>query len=78
MICASKIRLEIHHIAYWIKGERILGNELQYLEWMATLCEKDHEAVHKDLKHPLNPKNNKKLNINEFKQWQENQRPIRE
>lgn len=57
VICGAKIRLETHHISYSINGNSILGNELEHLEWMVTLCEKDHQEVHNDRAHKFNPTN---------------------
>ncbi|MDY8137600.1 hypothetical protein [Aquimarina sp. 2201CG5-10] len=67
IICGCKTKLETHHIAYSIDGKSIIGNELEYLEWIATLCELDHQNSHNNIKHPLNPNNKLKLNVTEFK-----------
>lgn len=55
--CGAKIRLETHHISYMVEGQSILGKELEYLEWMVTLCENHHQKVHNDITHPFNPNN---------------------
>lgn len=55
--CGSTIKLETHHITYYVNGKSITGNELEYLEWMVTLCEIDHQKAHNDFKHPFNPNN---------------------
>lgn len=65
--CGIKIRLETHHITYKIDGKSIIGQELQYLEWVATLCEKCHQKAHNLATHPLNPKNRFKLNVHEYR-----------
>ena len=67
--CGELIGLETHHITYYVNGESILGKELDHLEWMALTCEDCHEnKIHRFINHPLNPKNPKKLNINQWKQ----------
>jgi len=61
VICFIKIRLEAHHITYKIKGKSIVGNELEHLEVITTVCEKCHSEIHKNPKHYLNPKNYSKI-----------------
>lgn len=65
--CGSTVKLETHHISYYVDGESIRGKELDHLEWMATLCEKHHQEAHNDLKHPLNPKNKFKVTAPQYK-----------
>lgn len=65
IVCSKKIGLETHHITYYAHGKSIVGNELQHLEWLVTLCEKHHTEAHKS-EHPLNPKNKNKLNRNQY------------
>lgn len=67
IICAAKIRLEVHHILYKINGTKIFGKELEFLEWLCCLCETCHQHVHKTPKHPLNPNNPNKKSLNDFK-----------
>lgn len=62
VICGAKINLETHHITYKIAGASIIGKELDYLEWLVTLCAKDHIKAHKNKGHKYNPKNPKKEN----------------
>lgn len=64
VMCGAKIKLETHHIAYFIKGESIIGKELEHLEWLVTLCEKHHIDSHNNIKHQYNPKNKFKKSIN--------------
>lgn len=65
VICGAKTKLETHHITYRINGVSILGNELEFLEWIVTLCEKDHQKTHNSIKHPFNPSNKfKKSTLN--------------
>lgn len=67
-ICCGKThRLEVHHISYFVAGKSIRGNEMNYLEWMALVCEDCHIQIHQSISHPLNPKNHSKININEYK-----------
>lgn len=67
LVCGCKIRLEVHHITYYVNGKSILNKELEFLVWMVTLCEKDHDKAHKQFDHPFNPNNPKKLNADEYK-----------
>ncbi len=62
-ICSSTIRLETHHITYYVNGISILGKELEHLKWLVTICETCHEKVHKNLDHIWNPKNKNKQPI---------------
>ena len=57
VLCPSKARLEAHHRTYMINGESILGKEIEHLEAVVTVCENCHQEIHKNLDHPLNPKN---------------------
>lgn len=65
--CGSQINLEVHHIAYYVNGKSIVGHELENLEWLALTCESCHDLIHKNISHPLNPKNWYKLNIEQWK-----------
>lgn len=65
-LCGAKIKLETHHIAYQINGEQIKGKELEFLEWLVTLCEDHHSQVHQEKTHFFNPNNPNKIN---FLQW---------
>jgi len=65
--CSSFLYLEVHHIAYYVNGESIIGNELEHLEWMATVCEECHQLIHNDESHPLNPRNKIKVPVHQFK-----------
>lgn len=57
--CNSRIRLETHHITYYLKGESILGKELEddNMKWCVCVCEFHHSEIHKNLNHIWNPKN---------------------
>ena len=66
-ICGEKAGLEVHHITYFVNGETIRGKELENLKWLITVCRKDHEAIHKNPNHPLNPKNKFKQNGEAYK-----------
>ncbi len=55
--CGEKIRLEWHHITYYVDGKSILGRELDYLHWTVILCEDCHEEVHNNKAHKWNPHN---------------------
>ena len=68
--CGKQANLETHHITYMVYGFSIVGNELKYLEWLATLCEDCHHQIHKNRKHPLNPKNPFRINVLQFKENQ--------
>ncbi|WP_208021522.1 HNH endonuclease [Flavicella sediminum] len=65
--CSSPLYLEVHHITYYVNGESIVGKELEFIEWMATVCEDCHVEIHKDEFHQLNPKNKNKVNVHQFK-----------
>tara|TARA_R110002167_G_scaffold81296_6_gene222722 strand:+ start:8526 stop:8804 length:279 start_codon:yes stop_codon:yes gene_type:complete len=67
VLCNVTAPLEIHHITYYVDGKNIIGNELDYLEWMVTLCEGCHTDQHFIPNTPFNPRNPNKLNIKEFK-----------
>ncbi len=62
--CNSIIRLETHHISYYVNGKSILGSELDHLCWLVTLCENCHQNVHNNLNHRFNPNNKNKEKIN--------------
>lgn len=66
VICGAKAPLEIHHITYKVGGKSIVGNELEYLGWMATLCESCHTDAHMVPGHPFNPKNPNKMSVGRF------------
>lgn len=59
-VCGSTIKLETHHITYMINGQSIIGKELEHLQCIVTLCEKDHQAAHSDRNHIYNPSNRMK------------------
>lgn len=61
--CSSIIRLETHHITYYVNGKSIVGFELEHLCWLVTLCEDCHEKVHKNVNHRFNPKNINKVKV---------------
>jgi 5-methylcytosine-specific restriction endonuclease McrA len=61
--CPAIIRLETHHITYYVNQKSIVGHELDHLEWLVTLCEDCHEKVHKNANHRFNPNNKNKLKI---------------
>ena len=65
-ICGKKGGLDVHHITYFVNGESIRGKEIQNLKWLIAICRKDHEAIHKDPNHPLNPKNKFKQNAETY------------
>ncbi|AWG26023.1 HNH endonuclease [Flavobacterium kingsejongi] len=58
--CGSTIRLETHHISYYVNGQSIVGHELDHLNWLVTLCETCHDKSHSDENHKYNPKNSNK------------------
>jgi len=58
--------LEVHHISYKVDGNNIVGNELEHLDWVVTLCEDCHTDAHFVPGHPFNPKNPNKLDVNGF------------
>ena len=66
-ICGAKIRLEVHHITYTLERESIRGRELEYPEWLITLCHDCHRQVHKNRNHLLNPQNPLKQNAETYK-----------
>lgn len=57
--CGSKLFLELHHIKYYIKGESIIGKELEddNMKWVVIVCASHHQTVHKNKNHQWNPKN---------------------
>lgn len=61
--CSAIIRLETHHITYYVDGKSIVGNELEHLNCLVTLCETCHEKVHKNANHRFNPSNKNKVKI---------------
>ena len=44
--CHTKLRLELHHLTYYINGESIVGKELDHMECVITLCENCHQKRH--------------------------------
>lgn len=65
-MCSNKTQLQVHHITYKVNRKTIVGNELQHLKWLITLCEKCHEKVHNNKKHSLHPKSFLKINANDW------------
>lgn len=61
--CRTTIRLEVHHITYYVNGKSIVGNELEHLNWMVTLCEDCHSLAHSSITHKYNPKNPNKISL---------------
>lgn len=45
--CGKTYQLEIHHIKYYVNGKSIVGNELNHLDCLVTLCENCHQKEHK-------------------------------
>lgn len=70
--CSSRIRLEVHHIAYYIDGKTIMKNELNFLTWLITVCEDCHDKIHANPNHVLNPKNKNKINEQNYRNYREN------
>ena len=66
-ICGSKVRLEVHHITYYVNNESIRGKESENLKWLITVCNTDHKIIHDNPNHPLNPKNKQKQNGETYK-----------
>lgn len=66
VICSKKTGLEVHHITYKIGPIKIVGRELEFLKWVVTLCEECHDDQHFVPNTPFNPRNPKKMNIDEF------------
>lgn len=62
--CGSMIRLETHHITYYVNGQSIVGNETEHLNWLITVCEDCHQRIHSDIRHKYNPKNPFKSDAN--------------
>ncbi|EKT3963858.1 HNH endonuclease [Flavobacterium psychrophilum] len=62
--CRSIIRLETHHITYYVNGKSIVGCELEHLDWLVTLCEDCHEKAHKIANNRFNPSNKNKVKHN--------------
>lgn len=48
-ICGASYPLEIHHIRYKVDGVSIVGNELEHMDCLVTLCGGCHEKVHKGI-----------------------------
>lgn len=67
--CPSKIKLECHHISYFVDGKSIIGEELNNLQWLATTCEDCHDEIHKNPTHLLNPKNKYKTNVYNYRNY---------
>lgn len=70
--CNLRTKLEVHHIAYRVDGISIRGRELEYLQWLVTVCEDCHDEIHSNLNHPLNPKNKNKINEYTYRNNREN------
>ena len=66
--CGNKSRLETHHISYMVYGFSIVGHEIKYLDWIATLCEDCHRNVHKTGNHVLNHKNPFRITVSKYKE----------
>ena len=66
-ICGKNTDLDVHHITYSVNGVSIVANEKDNLNWLILLCRDDHQAVHNDINHVLNPKNPKKIDAENFK-----------
>ena len=66
--CGKQNGLAVHHITYVVFGFSIVGDELNYLEWLILLCEDCHHKVHKNKKHPLHPKNPFRINVTKYKE----------
>lgn len=70
-ISGKRINLSVHHIAYFvfIQGRKIdiRGQELDFLEWLILLNQDEHEMVHENNSHALNPRNQCKIDALEFK-----------
>lgn len=49
--CGKNFNLEIHHLCYKINGKSIIGNELNHLDCLVTLCESCHSKEHKSEQH---------------------------
>lgn len=45
-MCGKDYNLEIHHEKYYVNGVSIVGNELEYLDCLITLCEDCHQKKH--------------------------------
>lgn len=65
--CCNKSRLETHHISYMVYGFSIVGQEIKYLDWIATLCSGCHKHVHKTGNHALNHKNPYRMTVSKYK-----------
>lgn len=48
-ICGSAYPLEVHHIRYKVNRRSIVGNELDHLDCLVTLCGNCHEKVHRGI-----------------------------
>ena len=44
--CGKKYPLEVHHIAYFVNGESIIGREKEHLNMLVTLCASCHQKEH--------------------------------
>lgn len=71
-ISGKRIDLSVHHISYYVmkNGIRIdiRGRELQFLEWLILLNQDEHEKVHANNSHALNPKNQERIDAETFKE----------
>ena len=65
--CGREYGFEVHHITYFVNGKSIVGKELDYLEWLALVCEQCHGMIHSNVLHPLNPRNKEKINVIKYK-----------
>ena len=66
--CGKQSNLETHHITYMVFGFSIVGEEIKYLDWIATLCEGCHRKVHRTGNHPLNHKNPYRIAVSKYKE----------
>ena len=66
--CENKSRLETHHITYMVFGFSIVGQEMKYLDWIATLCHGCHKHVHRTGNHPFNHKNPFRISVSKYKE----------
>lgn len=48
-ICGASYPLEVHHRRYKVNGVSIVGNELEHMDCLVTLCGGCHEKVHKGI-----------------------------
>lgn len=71
-ISGKRINLSVHHISYFVfkNGIKIdiRGRELQFLEWLILVNQDEHEKIHANTSHALNPKNQCRINAEEYKE----------